>query len=225
MKKDQLLKTFNVKILPKEIDLDVMLENYWDGFQDIFPNVNKNDFSKWVNEDYFYGWEETLDYNSTGRRELKLLYTTIRAVKPKKILEIGTHIGTGTNHILLALKKNFNEGYESELTSIDVHDFVGDNKLFDFPCKRILEDSIIHLNNNFDYDFIVQDGNHDPIHVKKELEFFHKMKNLKVLWSHDYFTNNKSVGLVFENFEHKIFKKYKTFKEDSYVTGFFLGIK
>jgi hypothetical protein len=41
MKKDQLLKTFNVKILPKEIDLDVMLENYWDGFQDIFPNVNK----------------------------------------------------------------------------------------------------------------------------------------------------------------------------------------
>ena len=216
---------FGVKYQPKELDLNLILENYWENFSKLFPIVTQEEFINWINEDYFEGWEETLNYNSTGRRELKMLYATIRASKPKKMLEIGTHMGTGTKHILLALSKNKEEGFECSLTTLDIEDFVGDNFLYDYPFRKLLITSLDHLNNENDYDFVVQDGSHDNVNVKNEIDMFYSMKNLKTLWSHDYYLGNKEIGKIFENYDKEIFEKSSPFIEDSYITGFFIGIK
>ena len=209
---------FGVKYQPKELDLSLILENYWENFSKLFPIVTQEEFINWINEDYFEGWEETLNYNSTGRRELKMLYATIRASKPKKMLEIGTHMGTGTKHILLALSKNKEEGFECSLTTLDIEDFVGDNFLYDYPFRKLLITSLDHLNNENDYDFVVQDGSHDNVNVKNEIDMFYSM-------SHDYYLGNKEIGKIFENYDKEIFEKSSPFIEDSYITGFFIGIK
>jgi len=216
---------FGVKIHPKESDLDLILENYWSDFNKLFPNINKNKFIEWINEDYFHGWEETLNYNSTGRRELKILYATIRASKPKKLLEIGTHMGTGTNHILLALSKNKEEGYECSFTTLDIQDYIGESKLYNYPFRKLIMNSIDHLNIEDDYDFIIQDGSHELTNVENELNLFSKMKNLKVLWSHDYYLGEGNIGKIIENNYKNIFNISSSFIENSYVTGFFIGIK
>ena len=215
---------FGVKLHPKESDEMLILENYWENFKKLFSHVTEEEFISWINEDYFGGWEETEDYNSTGRRELKMLYVTIRAAKPKKILEIGTHMGTGTNHILLALSKNKKEGFNCSVTTIDIEDFVGENKLYDFPLRKLLINSLDHLKNENDYDCIIQDGCHDSENVKNELDVFKTMKNLKTLWSHDYYLNNNQIGNIFENYGKQMFDKSFPFIESSYIAGFFIGV-
>ena len=151
------------------------------------------------------------------------MYATIRATKPKKILEIGTHIGTGTKHILLAVKNNSIEGFDCEVTTLDIIDYKNDLK--DYQYRKIITNSLEHLHNENDYDFIVQDGSHEIENVKKELDIFDSMKTLKTLWSHDYYLGKGEIGLLFENYGKKIFKKSFPFIEKSYVTGFMIGIK
>ena len=71
-------------------DLDLILNNYWLSFSTLFPKVTKEQFINWIKEDYYGGWEELEHTHAGGRRELKMLYATIRASKPKNILQIGS---------------------------------------------------------------------------------------------------------------------------------------
>jgi hypothetical protein len=136
MNLETIISHFGVKNNPPEMDLEIIIENYWEKFKTIFPNVLKEEFIKWINEDYYGGWEDYVNYNVGGRRELKMLYATIRAKKPKKILEIGTYMGDSTNHILLAAENNKKEGYDCEVTTIDITDYVGNKKLHDYPLNQ-----------------------------------------------------------------------------------------
>ena len=64
---------------PVEEDLNLILDNYWLSFSALFPKVTKEQFINWIEEDYYGGWEELEHTHAGGRRELKMLYATIRA--------------------------------------------------------------------------------------------------------------------------------------------------
>lgn len=208
----------------KENDVELMTKYYWTNFKKIFEYVTLEQFIKWIDEDYYGGWEDYENYNVGGRRELKMLYLTIRAQKPKKILEIGTFRGDGTNHILLASEMNDKEGYPCEVTTIDIQDFINDKKLHNYPLNRVITSSLDILQENIDYDFIVQDGDHSTNVVSQELKLFKKNKNLDLIWSHDYFLNNSTVGNVFEQESGDFFKNRILFKEPSYNAGFQIAV-
>jgi len=220
----EMQKKFGVTWTEKTEDKNIMLSEYWDGFKQLFPECEIEIFNKWLNENNLNGWENTLDYNSAGRRELKMLYNTIRLTKPKKILEIGTHKGCGTEHILLACKNNDLDGYPCEIDTIDVIDYPDSNIENLYPFNKIISDSLEFLIENDTYDFVVQDGCHDHDHVIKELRLLKKFNNLKVLWAHDYFLNDKIVGNIFESEEfNNMFSQSLPFLEKNYITGFYIG--
>jgi len=225
MNLETIISHFGVKNNPPEMDLEIIIENYWEKFKTIFPNVLKEEFIKWINEDYYGGWEDYVNYNVGGRRELKMLYATIRAKKPKKILEIGTYMGDSTNHILLAAENNKKEGYDCEVTTIDITDYVGDKKLHDYPLnKQIISSLELLSSKNVDFDFILQDGDHSEEIVKSEIKLFEINKSIELIWSHDYYLDNKKIGSIFESDDFNIFTIRQVFKEESYISGFQIGI-
>ncbi len=210
---------------PLQNDNNIILDEYWYNFNSLFPNVSKNQFINWLNEDSYGGWEEAGNRHAGGRRELKMLYATIRLLKPKNILEIGTYNGFSTNHILLAAENNQKDGAEAKVTTIDINDYLENKKLHSYPYNQIHECSLKHLTTHPHYDFVFQDGNHQSIHVAKELRLFSKMKNLKCLFSHDYYLDNSLIKNTFENSTfYKAFQKSFGFKEPSYNAGFHIGI-
>ena len=211
-----------MNIKPKSQDIELILSNYWSSFNLLFPNVSKSQFIDWINEDYFEGWEEADHYNAGGRRELKMLYTTIRATKPKNILEIGTYDGRSTDHILLAAENNKKEGFECSVTAVDIKDYVGNRQLHNFPLNRFIEPCLIHLQKHNHYDFIMQDGDHSPHAVSGELQVFKTLPNLKTVWSHDYYLRGTLEPTFIQN--QDMWSKNSPFKEESYNAGFHIGI-
>jgi hypothetical protein len=225
MNLETIISHFGLGYKSKEMDLEIIIENYWEKFNILFPEVSKEKFIDWINEDYYGGWEDYANYNVAGRRELKMLYATIRAKKPKNILEIGTYAGDSTNHILLAAENNRKEGYDCEVTTVDITDFVGGKKLHDYPLNRKIISSLHILNSeNVDFDFILQDGDHSKNHVINEINLFKKIKSLELVWSHDYFLDNKTIGKIYEDIEFNIFSERQVFKESNYNAGFQIGI-
>ena len=217
---------FNVKAISKKYDVDIILENYWTKFSSLFPIVKKDTFISWINEDTIGGWEESLDYNTGGRRELILLYCTIRASKPKKLLEIGTHKGFSTKHILLALQNNYNENHICKIDTIDIVNYDESNNLGNYPYNKITANSLDYIKHNFDYDFVVQDGCHNFEHVDAELKLLENFKSLKVFWAHDYHLNNNEVGKAIDSSNFlKSLDIFYDFKEVNYNAGFFIGKK
>jgi hypothetical protein len=216
---------FNVRWIESKMDIEIIMTNYWEKFNRLFPDVTEETFKSWVNEDFMGGWEESLNYNSAGRRELIILYCCVRAAKPKKILEIGTHQGFSTNHILLAAQKNKAEGYECQIDTIDITNYSESPNSQIYPYNKIIGDSIEYIKFNQDYDFIVQDGCHDSTHVSTELVYFEDFKKLKTIWSHDYYLNNNEVGNAINksNFIKKL-NNFNEFKEENYIAGFFVGV-
>jgi hypothetical protein len=220
----EIQNTFGVTWTDRTEDVDIIIREYWEGFKKLFPNCELYNFEKWISENNLNGWEDTLDYNSAGRRELKMLYNTIRITKPKKILEIGTHKGCSTEHILLACKNNDSEGYPCEVQTIDIFDYPDTNISNIYPVKRIIGNSLDFLMDNNSYDFIVQDGNHDREHVIKEINLFKTIKTLKTVWSHDYYLDNQTIGKILEQKEYNIFVNKEAFKENNYIAGFQIGL-
>ena len=221
---NEIQQTFGVIWTDKSDDIEIMINEYWDGFLQLYPTCDIENFKKWINENDLNGWENTLDYNSAGRRELKMLYNTIRMSKPTKILEIGTHKGCSTEHILLACKHNHSEGFPCEVHTIDIIDYPDTKINKSYPFERFIGDSLEFLIENNSYDFVVQDGCHDKDHVIKELNLIKNFKNLKTLWSHDYYLNNKEIGYIFESNDfNNMFKTQISFLEENYITGFYIG--
>ena len=216
--------TFNpiAKRKSVEEDLSIILNSYWKNFSILFPKVTQDQFIKWVNEDVYGGWEEANHGNAGGRRELKMLYATIRATKPKNILEIGTYDGHSTDHILLAAENNQKEGFECNVTTVDINDYVKNRQLHDFPLRKLLVSSLDHLQKENHYDFIMQDGDHNPSYVDVELSLFKTLPNLKTVWSHDYYLRGALEPTFIKN--KNMWLKNFPFKEEAYRAGFHIGL-
>jgi hypothetical protein len=207
---------------PVEEDLNIILSDYWENFSILFPKVTQNQFIKWISEDTYGGWEEANHGNAGGRRELKMLYATIRATKPKNILEIGTYDGHSTDHILLAAENNQKEGFDCNVTTVDINDYVGKRQLHNFPLRRLIAASLNHLQIENHYDFIMQDGDHNPVYVDKELNLFKTLPNLKTVWSHDYYLRGTLEPTFIKNKD--MWSKNFPFKEEAYRAGFHIGL-
>ena len=228
--KEKLIKTrpgWNSQLqkLPIEDDIQNIVDYYWDTFKTQFPKVTQDTFTKWITEDTFGGWEDYDHMHAGGRRELKMLYATIRASKPKSILEIGTCDGASTQHILLAAKNNSKEGFPCEVTTVDISDYLSRDLKSIHPVTRLVESSLDHLQEYTHYEFIFQDGDHSPFGIAQELDLFRQCQDLQVLFSHDYFLR-KEIKYTFDNYPMvEMFNNIQSYKEEAYSAGFLLSIK
>ena len=216
------------KILPPKEDQKVIMDNYWEKISLLFPNLNQQDFIKYINEDDQGGMEEVLHPHALGRREGKILYSLVRILKPLNILEIGTYDGTSTNHILKAAYNNKKfDGVEAKITKIDVINHIQKSNVVDYPFNFLQENSRNHLVNNSDYDFIFQDGDHSYQGVAYEIDLFSKMKNLKCVMAHDYHLPvgpGRGIKPAYDQFGKNVFAQNQNFKEKSYDSGFIVNL-
>lgn len=213
------------KILPVEQDVDIILDNYWSSFSSLFPNVIKQEFIRYIEEDDQLGAEET-HQNALGRREGKILYSLIRILKPKNILEIGTYDGISTNHILKAASNNKKfDNIEATVTTLDINNYTHNSSFIDYPFIHLLESSFHHLNHTNHYDFIFQDGDHSKEGVSKEIKLFSTMKNLKCVMTHDYHLPNRGVQSAYTQYPDRVFHSQQDFKENLYNSGFLISLK
>jgi hypothetical protein len=215
----------NLILTDSSQDEEIITKFYWNKFFNLFPELEYETFIQYLNEDYYGGWEETNHFHAGGRRELKMLYITLRVLKPKNILEIGTYDGRSTDHILLAAENNTKDGYECNVTTVDISDYVKNRELHPFPINRIIESSLLHLSHTTKYDFVFQDGDHTSKAVHSELTLFENLPNLKGLFSHDYYLHSNTIKKVFEAYPiNKIFSKCQPFQEDAYKAGFHIAV-
>ena len=213
------------KILPVEQDVDVILDSYWSSFFSLFPNVTKQEFIRYIEEDDQPGAEET-HQNALGRREGKMLYSLIRILKPKNILEIGTYDGVSTNHILKAASNNKKfDNIEATVTTLDINNYTHNSIFIDYPFTHLLESSFHHLTHTNHYDFIFQDGDHSKEGVSKEIKLFSTMKNLKCVMAHDYHLPNRGIKPAYTQYPDKVFTSQQDFKENLYNSGFLINLK
>ena len=201
-------------------DTDIMMKNYYEKFKAIF-NVSYGEMYRLIMEDNYLGWEDVGHTHAGGRRELKALYCAIRLSKPKSVLEIGTYKGDSTNHILLAAEKNTEEGHPCKVTTIDITEYL-DKELHPFEFTRMIGNSLDVIEDG-DWDFVFQDGNHNPNHVKKELQLLMGNPSVKTIFAHDCFLYPK-IGELYEVKQHKL-KSLTFFKESKYKAGFLIAQK
>ena len=182
--------------------------SYYNGFKTLFPNLTEEEFMGYYDESIYGGYPEEPS-GSIWESEGKSIYVLIRVLKPKSILEIGNYKGRSTNHILQAVEKN-NVG---NVTLVDIEERLEFDNLHNKKFSRIINDSLLYLNNEMSYDLIIQDGNHEYHHVKKELELIlNNNKNDEyIIWGHDYHKTiigvcevNKAVNELKDNFQHVI---------------------
>lgn len=204
-------------------DSELIIQHYFKGFKNIFPNTTQHELSEIISDNFLGGWEEAGHRHAGGRRELKMLYATILLQKPQNILEIGTYKGDSTNHILLA-------GYKSNetpnITTVDINDY---NPIFNplfldhyndkFTISLKGSNELLRTGN---YDFIFQDGNHSANAVRAEIELFRKMDSLKMIFAHDCYLYPYIQDIYKRS---GIFKQIVTFKEPAYKAGFLIAVK
>ena len=164
-------------------------KSYFGGFKLLFPLLKEEEFLSYFDEATYGGFPEEPG-GSVWESEGKSIYVLIRILKPKKVLEIGNYLGRSTNHILEAIEKN----KEGEVFLVDNVERLEYSNLHNKTFNRIIEDSLVYLSNDFEFDLIVQDGNHTYNYVKKEIELF--LKNNKqreyYIWSHDYYFRERA---------------------------------
>jgi hypothetical protein len=183
-------------------------KSYFDGFKKIFPFLSENEFMSYYDESIYGGYPEEPS-GSIWSSEGKSIYVLIRILKPKNILEIGNFKGRSTNHILQAVENN-NLG---SVTLIDIKESLEYENLHNKNFKRVIDNSLLFLDNELDYDLIIQDGNHEYLHVKKELELILKnnKNNNLIIWGHDYYKKiigvcevNKAVDELKDSFKQVV---------------------
>lgn len=202
-------------------DIKLIKQHYWNKFKSLFPEVSEKQFEDWVAEDYYIGGEDLEHTGAAGRRELKTLYASIRAMKPKSILEIGTYKGDSGNHVLLACEHNKKEGFPCEVTLLDINNYL-ESELHNYPYNRVLENSVAYL-PKVTPDFIVQDGNHSYQHVLSELKHMKNNDNLKCVWAHDYHLPGRGVKPAWDEYASNVFNSWHEFNEPFYAAGFAMG--
>lgn len=142
----------------------------------------------------------------------RALVNLIWHFKPKRILEIGTHIGCSTVHIAIALRE---VGINADTAIIDTVDIRDVNDPIEKPwmeynsgespannIKKLGLDGIVNFitqpsvdflsTSKERYDFIFLDGSHEAEMVYKELPLALKLLNKNgVILLHDYFPDKK----------------------------------
>ena len=141
----------------------------------------------------------------------ELIFKIIRAIKPRKILEIGTHIGSSTVSIALALALQKEEGF---IKTVDIQD-VNDEKnkpWLKFDSKNSPKENLKslqlldHVNfeknssldffnkNSENFDLVFLDGSHRADDVYKEISLaLDSLKPSGFILLHDYYPNSKPV--------------------------------
>ena len=197
---------------------------YYNGFQKL-TDVSLEDFTKFYNEAKYGGYPEEPS-GSMWESEGKSIYVLIRILKPKRILEIGNFKGRSTNHILQAVDVN-NVG---DVTLVDIQEFLEYDNLHSQKFKRILDDSLNYLSEPFNYDLIIQDGDHTHEHVKKEIELIlqNNLLNKYYIWAHDYWQRSKpeqcGVWIAWDEMKHK-FTQFEGFKDSVSDCGYSIAKK
>jgi predicted O-methyltransferase YrrM len=114
---------------------------------------------RYAKEDTRKGNAEGNPYGTSYGIEGKLLYALVRELKPKRILEIGTHHGGGANHLAAACLKN---GF-GEVVTVDINPAAGQH--IEDAHKEIV--AVVHENIDYylptisePFDFIFEDGEH-----------------------------------------------------------------
>ena len=200
------------------------IKSYYDGFQKL-TGVSLEEFNKYYDEAKYGGYPEEPS-GSVWESEGKSIYVLIRIIKPKRILEIGNFKGRSTNHILQAVEMNV----LGDVTLVDIKESLEYDKLHSNNFKRILDDSLKLLSEPFNYDLIIQDGNHTHQHVKKEIELIlqNNMLNSYFVWAHDYWQRSKpnfcGVWLAWDEIKHK-FDGFEGFKDSVTDCGFSIAMK
>lgn len=119
------------------------------------------------------GYPEAFPTGSMWQVEGQFLYSLLRALRPTRVLEIGTWHGCGATHILQALHDHGGEGW---LNSVDCGvgipiDAIGDLIPTSLRYRWLLDKTTIQdfTANLFaaPYDFILEDAMHSP----EEVEF------------------------------------------------------
>lgn len=147
-------------------------------------NARPNSKGPWVVD---VGWPGNFKFamDSSGVDEgcADMLHGLVRALRPRLVLETGTHKGRSTHAIASALVKNAREvryGTVGKIFTVDMDDYgVLDSALSQDEliittqiigkCPEILETDPLHSLQNIDFAFL--DGAHDAETLIKELEF------------------------------------------------------
>lgn len=156
---------------------------FYNKFNKLF-SISEEKFMSYYDEAQYGGYPDEPG-GSIWESEGKSIYLLVRILKPKRILEIGNYLGRSSNHILQAVEMN---GF-GEVDLVDLHERLEYDKLHNRNFNRILNDSLKFLDEEMDYDLILQDGCHEYGHVKKEVNLILKNNKNKnyIIWGHDYF--------------------------------------
>lgn len=193
-------------------------KSYYDGFYRL-TDVSLEDFMNHYDEAKYGGYPEEPS-GSVWESEGKSIFTLIRILKPKRILEIGNFKGRSSNHILQAVDLN---GF-GDVTLVDIKESLEYDKLHSQNFTRILDDSLHFLSDPFRYDLIIQDGNYTYEHVKKEINLIlqNNMLNSYYIWAHDYWQRSKpntcGVWLAWDEMKNK-FDGFQGFKDSQTDCG------
>lgn len=207
--------------MTKEEKKQDFINSYYEGFNRL-TSVSKEELEKYYDETKYGGYPEFAEGGAVWDSEARSIFCLIRILKPKKILEIGNYKGTSANEILQAVEEN---GF-GDVTLVDIYDYLEYNKLHNKKFNRIIQDSLAHLNKPFDYDLIIQDGNHIENHVYRELELIlnNNINSNYYIWSHDYWMRTHSdcgVNIAFDRMRNKnSFTDWQDFKDSISDCGF-----
>ena len=136
------------------------------------------------------------------------LYSFVRALKPKRILEVGTHIGSSTLAMALACRRNVSDEVLPKIVTVDIRDvndeetkpwiYFGSDasprkKLRQLDLERLVDfrvgDSLqvlAHETNQFDFVFL--DGSHRAPTLYREIPAaIRALVNGAILVMHDVF--------------------------------------
>jgi cephalosporin hydroxylase len=181
--KDDLEKIFNSE----------NLRLIWEGIREEFSKLKIPSFKGGVNNG-----------------DQRAIFYLISNVKPRTVLEIGTHIGCSTVQIALAMKQ-----YGADrLLSVDIEDVNDENNKYweingsTYSPKKMINmintdkfvefkvsDSVVFLEKCKEkFDFIFLDGNHKAKFVYREIVLASKLLNSGgAILIHDYYPNNKPI--------------------------------
>lgn len=131
--------------------------------------------------------------------EGKFIYALVRAMRPQRVLEIGTWRGASATHILAALHAN-GYGYLTSVDLLDSGQLIPEH--LRYRWHFVQSDGAPYLRLNLDDpDIIFEDGLHDPLGTTAMLEEIKKHYHPRLLLSHDaeHYIVGKDVRNAFMN--------------------------